>query len=388
MFHGPLSGRVDLSDADVKLQSGSEESGGYRLSSGDYNGDGILDLAVGAPRWGDDYLDPIGRILLLPGPIEESGVLDGVYLWGHVSAYEDESMDDSFVGKSFTFVGDVDGDGQDDLAATDATGEWLYDYNDYDYYYVTHSEVRLITEVPDTRAMLEDTGLLIGSLQRDTGGPAAPGDVSGDGYADLSIVDISRHASEWSIYLFYSPITNSQNLRSADATIKIGWETIVQGVGDLDGDGFDDLLVGAPPDWDGEERLGEVYLFYGPLTGTLHDEDAYLAILSPTDAGTLGTSFSGSQDLDLDGQKDLVLFDEDTAPSSSTFVSGYQELFGTYELDDARTFLGAPPDGCPGYHLTPLDDIDADGFPDLALYDYCTESEGRSTGVTWIVSGR
>lgn len=107
-------------------------------------------------------------------------------------------------------------------------------------------------------------------------------------------------------YLFYGPLAGDLDALDADCIIsgepfyEVGWS--LTGVGDLDADGFDDLLLGA---WMADLN-GKAFLFHGPLAGERSVSDADAAITGVVSNELLGDAV-GSGDLNDDGVPDLVI---------------------------------------------------------------------------------
>jgi hypothetical protein len=128
------------------------------------------------------------------------------------------------------------------------------------------------------------------------------------GYADMAMVG-------GGVTVFFGPLRDDGTpiaWEDAGASLWFGDSITVEGRGDVDGDGFDDLavastqgsLVSCPEGWyDPECKPGLVYLVAGPQAGVVEPVD----IIQGYGAwGYFGSTMHGSADLDGDGHKDLV----------------------------------------------------------------------------------
>jgi hypothetical protein len=112
----------------------------------------------------------------------------------------------------------------------------------------------------------------------DFGWQVAPaGDVNGDGFTDFIVGDPSNSSvAQFAgrAYLFLGPLTSDIDTSKAVATISAeafgdNLGISVASAGDVNGDGFDDILIGARSNDDNGIQSGRVYLFYGPVSGSL-----------------------------------------------------------------------------------------------------------------------
>ena len=179
---------------------------------GDYDGDGLADILIGAPGH-QNYDETGGRAYVIAGRTD--GWETGQSLGGHDATMEAEQHDDHF-GSSLSFVGDVDGNGVDDiLIGAFTNGENGFE-SGQSYLYLGGSSVFDDTLLPQASFQ--------GEVEEDRTGStvAGGGDVNGDGYADFLIASI--HNSEGGDHL------------DGQVYLFLGWDGCLDG----DGDGYED----------------------------------------------------------------------------------------------------------------------------------------------------
>ncbi len=137
-------------------------------------------------------------------------------------------------------------------------------------------------------------------------------------------------------YVLLGPATGTGGLEAGQAQV-LGadeWDYVgfsVSGAGDVDGDGFGDVLVGAIGDDTGGEDAGAAFLFYGPLTGALTLAEAGATLVGAAPGDHAGWSVAGPGDIDRDGFDDVLV----GAPD----VDGEEED----DVGAAYLFLGGRP---------------------------------------------
>lgn len=173
----------------------------------------------------------------------------------------------------------------------------------------------------------------------------------------------------------------------------------VAGIGDLDGDGVGDLVVGAPGDDDGASGAGAVYVISLDSTGMVK---RYQKISNTTgglparlDAyDSFGTSVASLGDVDADSLPDIAVgASNDDDGGTNRGCIRVIALHGTGLVracqkisQEAGGFLGALPDGCRfGASIAALGDLDGDGMADLAVGAFLDGTGGPERGAVWIV---
>ena len=317
IFSGALSGVVDLSSvAQPWTGDGREAGAGGAVAGGaDLTGDGVADVVVGA-RGEDVYKSNGGSAYVIAGPPGQGGMLSedaDVRIFGTYGA----SCNAARLGSSLTLLRDVDGDGIADLAvsAYDACNDAGDSAGVVHIFYGPLSGT-MTSDQDDARIVgsLSATQYAAGHLPTEL---ADAGDVDGDGLSDVILGNEIAYADVWqytgSAYLFYgSSLTGTVETFFADWTIEgtlrnqyLGWA--VSGAGDEDGDGFGDVMVGAPEDSTYGERAGVTFLYRGPLSGTTDGTDADARFYGGDSTWGVGAAMAGGTDLTGDGWPDLAI---------------------------------------------------------------------------------
>lgn len=350
------------------IVSSSQGGGiGKTMAAGDLNGDGMADLAIGAPFAGPPA-DVHGRVdVAYGGPT-------GLSPWLHLQLAN--TFDNCSFGDSVSVPGDLDQDGFDDLlvaAAVPSTQNPLQ----HGVFLYRGSPLGVDSSSParlDVTPLLQTRPDLV--LTEDWHGTTVHGrsDINGDGVPDLSIGATStRHNGRVRGAIFWwpgpisfpSPANGVMLVSPVEDTLMLS----AASPGDLDGDGFGDLVVGLknrPPDEPGSMLWVVPGGPAGPRTADSRLFDA------PPGVHDYGIDVETIDDVDDDGHADLLIvsgFDH-TRPNPSpprTFIRyGSPEL-----LDPTRQTVFAGDSGVPNLLLIPLGgsagDINEDGYADVAM---------------------
>ena len=202
------------------------------------------------------------------------------------------------------------------------------------------------------------------------------GDLNGDGFDDLVPTAYEHDGYRGAVYVFYGPTSGTYSAEEADRVL-LGEEYLMQtghgisGGADANGDGYDDLLIGSPG-----EYYGAVYLVLGPVddgeelgeSGAVFQGDGQLGL----------HAVSISQDMDADGFADLAMASSGSReysddPNGAAFLF-YGPVTGTHEVGQADAIIYEEDTnsllGEVGGFVVGLGDTDGDGFDDLMVGMY------------------
>ena len=364
---GPLFGEFGLGDASAQILGESMNiTGEDAAAEGDTDGDGFDDLVIGAP-FHDAAGSTSGAVALFRGPISgEFQFTDGD------AVIAGEGVGDCF-GRSVAYVGDLDADGHDDfIVGADHIG---HPSDNLGEVRVIHGPVS-----GDVSASEFPTKLQSISVQDRFGHEVAcAGDVDGDGTNDLLVGApySNLHALEAGMaYLFSGDVSGETPADQATAQLSgegggdlAGWG--VAGAGDVDADGYDDILVGAiKHGGGGYSHAGAAYLLRGPVTGELSLATAHAKFEGVRAQTYSGGAVSSAGDVNGDGYDDILIgFNYYYASDGTGYLFYGPPSAGTTPLTEADATFHAL--GCPycavGHAVERAGDVDGDGYDDVFL---------------------
>ena len=356
IWHGPVSGDHSASTADADYGAGSSARFGESIAAlGDEDLDGNLDLVIGAPGYDESYENG-GAIWLSQGPLSSSGDLSSQAPFVLGSDSEDQ------LGVAL-MVGDLNGDSTMDLLVG-ASG------TNFGSVYLFFGPLSGTTTT--SAADAEFTG---GSSASGAGAAIATADFNGDGADDLlyggvaDAADKGSGSAAGSAFMEYGPITSSGGAASYalyGATSADGAGSSVAG-GDLNDDGYDDLIVGASG---ASSSAGAIYVVLGPLTADMDLSSADISFSGVASGDEAGVSIAVG-DSDGDGLADLVMGADYNDTSATNAGAAY--LFygpftaGTASLSSAAAEIGGSNSNARAGGSIAFGDVDSDGYDDLLL---------------------
>ncbi len=375
-------------------------------SAGDVNGDGFDDIIVGAYRSALGGSVSGGAFVIYGGETGGDIVSDALTSEQGFFIQGEESGD--FAGNSVSSAGDVNGDGFDDVivgaARADNGGRAYVIYGG-----ATGTNIDLST-------LTSEQGFIIqGDSSGDDAGTSvsSAGDVNGDGFDDLIVGAPSGDdggVSAGEAYVIFGGATGADidlgNLADQGFVIQGDAENDGAGIsvssaGDVNGDGFDDLIIGADLGDDGGSAAGEAYVIYGGATvgadidlSTLTPEQGYI-IQGDVEGDRAGVSVSNAGDVNGDGFDDLIVgaFGGDAGGGNSgqAYVI-YGTATGTNidlsTLTPEQGFIiQGEPGASAGVAVSSAGDVNGDGFDDLILSAPFGNAPERPSGEAFVIYG-
>ncbi len=364
---------------------------GYGASAGDFNGDGVDDLLLSAP-WSDSGFrgSKTEAFLLYGGAPEIASPVDTA----HLDPTQGLSFQVAGTGGfgsvgSVASLGDVNADGIDDIiigAPSDGDGQAGTAYVVFGNHSVLPSDLTTLDGTNGFKILGQTT---IGSLGQSV---SSAGDLNGDGISDIVVSDdknvagpmsvhvIFGHAGAFSSSILANSLTGTNGFTITGLTNNQGyyWNQLVSSAGDVNGDGYDDLIVG------GNSSPTFVIFGHGGSFGATID----ISTLNGTNGFEitgpgiqyLGRSVSSVGDLNGDGYADIVI----GAPNEPNSVvpsdpghayvlyghaGGFSPVIDVSQISGNVGFVvsGHSLDDQAGWSVSGAGDIDGDGLDDLLV---------------------
>ncbi|MFP5273475.1 beta strand repeat-containing protein, partial [Coleofasciculus sp.] len=402
-----------------------DSSGASVSNAGDINGDGIDDLIIGAR-----YADPNGNLRAGETYIVfgKSGGFDATLNLSQLNGSDGFVINgiDSYdsLGASVSGAGDINGDGIDDLII--GTGSF---YSAGETYIVVFfgqggdfDATLNLSQLDGSNGFVINS---IGSFDSLGASVSGAGDINGDGIDDLIIgapyADPNGNLRAGETYIVFGKsggfdaTLNLSQLNGSNGFVLNGTDSFdssggsVGGAGDINGDGIDDLIIGAPyADPNGIYGAGESYVVFGSSDGfnasfnlsQLDGSNGF--VLNGIDENDFsGYSVSGAGDINGDGIDDLIIGADRADPNGNsgageTYVvfgksGGFDATLNLSQLDGSNGFIlkGIDRSDGSGVSVSGAGDINGDGINDLIIGAPSADPNGNyGAGETYVVFGK
>ncbi len=371
---------------------------------GDLNGDGVLDMAVGA------YFDSISgseRGALYVLFMKADGTVSSSVKIAHNLNGGPSLADGDWFGHSVSEIGDLNGDGVIDMA--------VGAYEDTSYKGVVYVLFMKADGTVSSSVKIADNingGPSLANMDQFGSSMSGIGDLNGDGVLDMvvgALGDSTDGSLRGAVYVLFmkvdgtvsSTVKIADNINGGPSLANIDqFGSSVSEIGDLNGDGVIDMAVGAFGDSIGGNQKGAVYVLFMKADGTANSSlkiaDNTNGGLSLMDYDLFGNSVSGIGDLNGDGVLDMavgalgdsiggsfrgavyvLLMNVDGTANSSLKIA--DNLNGGPSLADEDQF---------GSSVSGIGDLNRDGVLDMAVGSYGDDSGDNNRGALYVLFGQ
>lgn len=333
--------------------------GGSVAGAGDVDGDGYDDVVIGAPG-SDDYGQRSGAVYVF------FGGTDGLSRDSVDEAYAASPAELEEFGQAVSSAGDVNADGYDDLIIGAADPE-----DRRAFATVLHGRAGGVASQEHVVLWPSD----VNGMSTYSEAVGGAGDLDGDGFSDV-IVGARSALDVGAAYVYLGSSAGvldetGQRLVASDSDDGAWFGFAVSSAGDVNGDGFDDVLVGAPHDSGDEVYSGAAYSYLGGPGGLSSTSELKLSAEDQDFEDSFGWSVSSAGDVNADGYDDVII--GAPLPNDKVWGTGRAHLFLGGEsgpvLDSERVLTAS--DAAEGNHygeaVAGAGDLDGDGFDDVVV---------------------
>jgi hypothetical protein len=380
----------------------ANDQSGYSVSgSGDYNGDGFADIVIGAISTGASYA--AGTVYVVFGKAAGFGTVSLANLHppdGFSIICEQYPVDFGIVVDS---EGDINGDGYDDILVSKRG----VDNNDPLAFVIFgkpdgFSDIIVDNLTPSQGFAIIGFSSLLGLDSRYS---AWAGDVNNDGFSDIVIGTPAVNSYAGAAYIVFgkksglgnivlSTLTPSQGIKITGAVPNDYMGRAVASAGDINNDGYDDVLIGAPGVG---SNAGILYVIFGGETLTfvnvasMTKKQGLKISGCPGSTDQVGYSAVGT-DINNDGYSDVIVGSPGAYSSGGQIYVFYGTIV-TRNLDCHGTGIpsgkssgmydNSSPNLFFGRYVNAVGDINGDGFNDYIIGEYL----GGSAGMAFVLYG-
>ncbi|NOT76820.1 MAG: T9SS type B sorting domain-containing protein [Cyclobacteriaceae bacterium] len=228
---------------------------------------------------------------------------------------------------------------------------------------------------------------------------AAIGDLDDDGVTDIAVGATNQGgADRGSVFILFlnrdGTVKGSREILPLESNQNDSFGSSIVALGDMNGDGIEDIGVGANYDGDGGGTSGSLWILFMEKNGTVKGSQKISAtqgnFTQPlTGSSTFGTGATNLGDLDNDGVIDLAVGSFGHGQIDGAVYILFMNSNGTVKssrkITQGTAGISFDNDGYFGYGLSALGDVDGDGVTDLGVGAHRTDDGGVDRGAVWVI---
>jgi hypothetical protein len=375
VYHGSSTGINPVASAILENNQINSQMGFSVSTAGDVNGDGYSDIIVGASLFDNVETDE-GAAYIYHGSATGVSTTPNLIIESNQVAAQ--------LGFSVSCAGDVDNDGYSDIIL----GAWLFDDGEANegVAFVHHGSATGVNATPAIVLQANQSAANYGIAV------ASAGDVNGDGYSDVIVgaEDYDNgNTDEGVAFVYHGSATGLTNiaattLESNQDLSQFGFA--VSSAGDVNGDGYSDVIVGAYLFDNGEVNEGNAFVYHGSATGIVNTIVATLQ--SNQSSSNFGISVKCAGDINSDGYSDVLvgadMYQNGQSAEGGAFIY-YGSSIGTnitptiLESNQANARMGRGINSC--------GDVNGDGYSDVIVGAWSYDNGQNDEGAAFVYHG-
>jgi len=404
LFFGRKSGfatnlSIGAADASFEGESQGDQAGNAVASAGDVNGDGLGDILVSARCYSGVFSNS-GKAYLFLG--KRTGWALNTSLAQADASFLGEATDD-YAGQAAAGVGDINGDGYDDISVSGWGNDEPYVPN------CNRGQVYFIFGRPSGWSR----DVLLGSSNASVWGTlgiaqlgsavAGVGDINADGYDDVAVSSNTAYSDTGATFIVFGKASGWEMDRYVDEVPGASFIGEAQGdasgyalagLGDVTGDGIDDMAVTAPGNDRGGLESGRVYIIAGKGGGWRPKEslrNATFSIHGENMGDRAGTGVAAAGDVDGDGMDDLVCGAATNKQAGKDAGKAYVLLGRGSWTDNSSlstsnaSFVAEAANEYLGYSFGGAGDVNGDGLDDVLVGSFLHVNAYYSSGKAYLL---
>ena len=344
-------------------------------SAGDINGDGYADIIIGASRYSNGEENE-GAVFVYYGSPDG---LKKEYSW-----IAEGQQANAFFGISVSSAGDVNKDGFADIVI----GSHYYDNGET-------NEGRVFVYLGSAKGLSKEPAWTLESNQVGANfgkSVACAGDINKDGYSDILIgapnYDNGQN-NEGRAFLYLGTnmgLTQSPAWTGESNQADANFGNSVATAGDINGDGFADIIIGANRYDEGQSNVGKIYVYMGASNGLSNYPDwSYSGNIMD---GNMGIAVASAGDINGDGFSEIIIGSMgQNGPNPKGIAYVFSGSVRGVTNDMLQIAIQKNPQVMVGHSVSTAGDINGDGYADVIAGVIWDSSNQGSMGKAMLIQG-